>query len=89
MADAVSWIVNALLLPPPARFNSIKRQGASSVALGFDALANLDYTLQYRYDLSLGSWSLYQEFGNAPVDRSLSVTSTISASRFFRLGLRP
>jgi hypothetical protein len=90
MADAVSWIVNALLLPPPARFNSINWQGASSLALGFDALANLDYTLQYRNDLNLGSWSLWQDFGSSPVDRSLSVTSTVSgASRFFRLGLRP
>ncbi len=89
MADAVSWIVNALLLPPDARVNSIKRQGASSVALGFDALANLDYTLQYRNGLSLSSWMLWQEFGSSPADRSLSVTSTISGSRFFRLGLRP
>jgi hypothetical protein len=70
-------------------FVSINRQGATSLTLGFDALANLDYTLQYRYDLSLGSWLLYQEFSGAPVDRSLSVTSTISGSRFFRLGLRP
>jgi hypothetical protein len=89
MADAVSWIVKALLLPPPARFNSINRPGASSLALGFDALANLDYTLQYRNDLTLGSWLLWQEFGSSPADRALSVTSTISGSRFFRLGLRP
>ena len=91
MANAVSWIINALLLPPPAGFNSIKRQGtSSSLVLGFGALANLDYTLQYRSDLTLGSWLLWQEFGSSPADRSLSVTSTISGgSRFFRLGLGP
>ena len=86
----MSWIVNTLLLPPPARFNSIRRQGTSSLGLGFNALANLDYTLQYRNDLTLGSWLLWQEFGSSPADRALSVTSTISGgSRFFRLGLRP
>ncbi len=90
MADAVSWILNALLLPPPSRINSINRQGASSVGLGFDALANLDYTLQYRSDLTLGSWLLWQDFGSSPADRSLSVTSPIIGGfRFFRLGLRP
>lgn len=90
MADAVSWILNALLLPPPANINSIKKQGASRVVLGFDALANLDYTLQYRNDLTPVPWSLWQDFGSSPADRSLSVTSAISGgSRFFRLGLRP
>jgi hypothetical protein len=90
MADAVSWIVDALLLPPPARINSINKQGASSVGLGFDALANLDYTLQYRSDLTLGSWLVWQDFGSSPADRSLSTTSPITGgSRFFRLGLKP
>ena len=83
MANAVSWIIDALLRPPPARFNSINRQGATSFTLGFDALANLDYALQYRYDLNPGSWLLYQDFGSSSADRSLSVTSTISGSRFF------
>ncbi|HWI57060.1 MAG TPA: hypothetical protein VNZ22_07525, partial [Bacillota bacterium] len=90
MANAVGWIVDAVLRPPSARFNSISHQRSSWVTLGFDALPNLDYTLQYRSDLGTGSWLLSQDFGSAPVGRSLSVTSTISgSSRYYRLGIRP
>ncbi len=92
MADALSWILNATFRPPGARINSIHRQGASSLSLGFDALANLDYELQYRAGLgpAANGWSLLQEFGAAPADRSLlSTNSTAAQSRFFRLWVRP
>jgi hypothetical protein len=59
--------------------------------MSFDALPNLDYTLQYRNDLGSGSWSFFQEFGSSPVNRLLSATASISgnSSRYFRLWARP
>jgi hypothetical protein len=59
--------------------------------LGFQALANLDYNLEFRSDLAAGSWLFSQEFGSSPVDRFLSSTSSVSASpsRFFHLWVRP
>jgi len=90
MADAVSWILDGTLRPPAPRFNSIDRLGPSTVTLSFNALANLDYTLQYRTDLAPGAWLAYQEFGSSPLDRLLSANvSTFGASRFFRLWARP
>ena len=66
---------------------------SAGLTLGFAALPNLDYTLQYRGDLSPNTnpWSLLQELGSSPVDRFLSVTSPIPAapSRFYRLWAKP
>jgi hypothetical protein len=93
MADALSWIINATFRPPPVQFNSITRPSASTFALGFDAAANLDYTLQSQSGLSptTNAWSFFQEFGSSAVDRSLLVTSSIApaSTRFFRLWARP
>jgi hypothetical protein len=93
MADALSWIINATFRPPAVQFNSITRPGASTFALGFDAVPNLDYTLQYRggLDPTTHVWSFFQEFGSSPVDRSLLITSSIApaSTRFFRLWARP
>jgi len=90
MADAVSWIVDAVLRPPTPQIDSIQRLGNGSVALGFQAHSNLDYSLQYRTDLRVGSWSLLHDFGSSPVDRALSYTnSTALQSGFFRLSVRP
>ncbi len=90
MADAVSWIVDAVLRPPPARFNSIYRPTSGTLAFDFDARQNLDYTVQYRSDAAPASWLLLRDFGSAPVDRHLAITNAIyTGSRFFRLGLRP
>jgi len=92
MADAVSWILDGTLRPPPPRFNSINLLNRSSVAFSFLAQSNLAYAVQYTNMLSVPTdpWPLLQEFGGSPVDRSLSYTSNISAqSRFFRLWVRP
>ncbi len=90
MANAVSWIVDSTLRPTSPRINSIGRPGNNLVSLSFDATRNLDYTLQSRASLSAGVWAALQEFGSSPVDRSLSVTNTISgSSRFYRLWARP
>jgi hypothetical protein len=90
MANAVSWIIDGTLRPPPSRFNSIYQPSPSLVTLTFDAVANLDYTLQYRPGLSSGFWLNFQEFGSSPVDRALSANSAIAgSSRFFRLWARP
>lgn len=93
MADALSWIINATFRPPPVRLNSINRLNAGSVALGFEALSNLDYALQYRNDFkpNTNPWSLSWDLGSSPVDRSLFFTSSVAPapSRFFRLWVRP
>jgi hypothetical protein len=90
MADAVSWIVDAILRPPPANISSIEWTNGSLV-LGFQAHSNLDYSLQFRSNVVIGPWSLLKDFGSSPLDRSLSYTNAISGSQsgFYRLSLRP
>jgi hypothetical protein len=90
MADAVSWIVDALLRPPSAGINSIGLT-RNSVVLGFQAHSNLDYSMQFRTNLVTGAWSVSKDFGSSPVDRALNYTNTIAGSQagFFRLSLRP
>ena len=93
MADALSWIIDATLRPPSIRLNSIERLGPGSLAIGFEALPNLDYSVQLRPDLSssTNTWSLLQEFGGSPVNRFLSVTTSISGApfRYYRLWAKP
>ncbi len=91
MADAVGWIVDATLRLPLSNISSIAWLNPSSLALGFQARSNLDYALQYRSKLETGSWSLLQDFGTSPADRSLFFTNSISGSQFgfFRLWVRP
>ncbi len=93
MADAVSWILDAVLRPPTPRFDSIQVLDGRSVVLGFSAEANLAYGLQYTDSLKpeANSWSLLQLFGGAPIDRSLFFTNPVapSSSRFFRLQAGP
>jgi len=57
----------------------------------FDARSNLDYTLQYRTNLSTGVWSLLNDFSSAPTNRSIRFTNSIGAatSRFYRLTVGP
>jgi len=93
MADALSWLITATFFPQPVRINSINRATTGSLVLGFEALPNLDYTLQYVPDLTPNTspWFLLQDYGSSPVDRSLLLTSSIplTKSRFFRLWVRP
>jgi len=93
MADTLGWIVNAIFRPPAVSVNSINRVNTSSVALGFGALPNLDYALQYRNGsvLSGGTWSLLNDFGSSPVERSLLFTNAVvpGVSRFYRLWAKP
>jgi hypothetical protein len=90
MADAVSWIVDATLRPPPSQINPLGWSN-SSLVLGFLAHSNLDYSLQVRSKVDTGAWSLLKDFGSSPADRSLLFTNPISGSQsgFFRLWLRP
>lgn len=93
MADTLTWILDATFRPPPVRINSINRLNAGSLVLQFDAVPNLDYTLQYASNLGLitNLWYFQKEFGSAPLDRSLSFTGSVSAGspKFFRLWARP
>jgi hypothetical protein len=90
MADAVSWIVDAVLRPPPASINPVGWTNGLLV-LGFQAHSNLDYSLQFRGSIATGTWSLLTDFGSSPADRSLLYTNGMSGSQagFFRLSLRP
>lgn len=93
MADAVAWILDGTLRPSAPRFNSIRRPTPSTVAMNFSAEPNLAYALQFANTLGTGSnaWPLLQEFGSAPVERSLYLTTSVSSaqSRYFRLWVRP
>jgi hypothetical protein len=93
LANAVSWIIDGTLRPPAPRFDSINRQGVNTAVAMFNAVPNLDYTLQSRNDLGVGSWQFFQEFGSSPVDRLISAPISISLSsgtpRFFRIWVRP
>jgi hypothetical protein len=92
MADALSWIINTTFLPPPVRINSIFPVSTNSLALGFDAVPNLDYALQLRASLDPANvWFSLQAFGSSPSSRSLIYTGSIAPvpSRFFRLLVQP
>ncbi|HWQ91881.1 MAG TPA: hypothetical protein VN673_09435, partial [Clostridia bacterium] len=92
LADAVSWILDGTLRPPAPRFNSILRPNQSSVVMNFSAAPNLAYALQSTNTLhTTNLWPLFQEFGSAPVERSLYATTSVSTaqSRYFRLWVRP
>jgi hypothetical protein len=91
MADAVSWIVDGTLRPPPALINAIGWSSAGNLVLGFQAHSNLDYALQNRSKVDTGAWTLLRDFGTSPADRSLFYTNSISSSQsgFFRLSVRP
>jgi hypothetical protein len=90
MADAVSWIVDAILRPPSANIHPLDWTNGVLV-LGFQAHSNLDYSMQFRTNVSIGAWSILKDFGSSPADRSLFYTNSISGSQagFFRLSLRP
>ena len=65
MADALNWIINATFRPPGVRINSITPLRSNYMALGFDAVPNLDYALQLRAALNTGvTWFPLQEFGS-------------------------
>jgi hypothetical protein len=92
MGNALSWIIDGTLRPPASRISSINLLPPNSFTLTFGAVSNLDYTLQFRTDLSsTNPWSLVRDFGSSPVFRSLSYTSSISPvqPRFFRLKVQP
>jgi hypothetical protein len=91
MADAVSWIVDGTLRPPPALINAIGWSSAGNLVLGFQAHSNLDYAIQFRSKVDTGVWSLLKDFGSSPTDRSLFYTNPISSSQssFFRLSIKP
>jgi len=91
MADVVSWILDAVLRPPPPRPESLQVLDANHAAFHFTAVSNLDYIVQSRDSLSAGSWSTLQDLGSTPTNRSLWFTNIISgkASRFYRLRVGP
>jgi len=92
MGNALSWIIDGTLRPPAPRISSFNLLPPASFSLTFDAVSNLDYTLQYRTDLSSANpWTLARDFGSSPVYRSLSYTSSVSPvqPRFFRLKVQP
>jgi hypothetical protein len=93
LADAVSWILEGTLRPPQPQFNSIRLLNRNAASLNFLAAPNLAYALQYTNSLHAitSPWPVLQDFGSAPVERSLSSTTSVSAaqSRFFRLWVRP
>lgn len=91
MADGVTWILNAVFRPPPLKFNSISQLSSNLVALRFDGLPNLAYSLEARSDLALSPWLLLKDFGSSAVERSLAFTSSVAgtSARFFRCHERP
>ena len=91
MADTVSWILDAVLRPPPPRFDLMLKVDASHAAFHFSAAANIDYVLQSRASMGSGAWSLVQNLLSAPTNRSLWVTGYLdeAASRFYRVGAGP
>ncbi len=93
MADAVSWIIDAVLRPPMPHFDTIQLLNNRSVVLGFTTQSNLAYAVQYTPQVNPGSntWTSLQTYGGAPMNRPLFYTNPISSttSRFFRLTVGP
>jgi hypothetical protein len=91
MADVVTWILDATLRPPQPRFNSIQAPDNLHAVFAFDARSNLDYVAQSRTSLSVGLWSLLNDFSSAPTNRSIRFTNNIAGtvSRFYRLTVGP
>jgi hypothetical protein len=91
LVDAVSWIVNSTLRPPRPSFGTFRWPDSSHLAFNFNAQSNLDYVLQYRTNLSAGSWTKQLEYTTAPTNRSIWFTNTISGttSKYFRLTVGP
>jgi hypothetical protein len=91
MADTISWILNAVLRPPPPQFDTIFLPDANRAAFHFNASSNLDYLVQSRINLNSGAWSTLQDFSSAPTNRSIWFTNNINGtmSRFYRLMVGP
>ncbi|HWX21127.1 MAG TPA: hypothetical protein VN578_14600 [Candidatus Binatia bacterium] len=90
MIDTVTWILNAVLRPPPARFDSIQMPDPTHVLLSFSATSNLDYVLQYQNTLGSGAWATWLDCLSAPTNRSLRLTLPLTGtSRFYRLSVGP
>jgi hypothetical protein len=91
MADTVTWILNAVLRPPPPRPEFLQMLDSNHFSFHVSAVSNLDYIVQGRDSLSAGSWSTLQDLGSGPTNRSLWFTNAIvgKASRFYRLRVGP
>jgi hypothetical protein len=91
MVDAVSWIVNATLRPPPPNFAAILLPDSTHVAFNFNAQSNLDYLVQSRTSLDAGNWAKLRDLSSAPTNRSLWFTNSISgtSAKYFRLTVGP
>jgi hypothetical protein len=91
MADVVTWILDATLRPPQPRFNSIQMPDNLHAVFDFEARSNLDYVVQFRTSLSVGVWSLLNDFSSVPANRSIRFTNSIggTGSRFYRLMVGP
>jgi hypothetical protein len=90
MADAVSWLCQAVPGGPPPWLDSIQF-GPVGALLGFNAQPNLDYRLEYTDDLRHGAWTPLQDVPGTPTNRLMSVTDSSQKSgvRFYRLRVHP
>ena len=90
MADAVSWLCQAVPGGSPPWLDSIQF-GSASVLLGFNAQPNLDYRLEYTDDLRHDAWTPLQDVPGTPTNRLMSVNdpSKKSGARFYRLRVHP
>jgi hypothetical protein len=91
MGDAISWLTQSVLQPPLPPLKACLAPGAQEVVLSFNAQPNLDYTLEFRENLEPGPWSFLADLSGAPTNRFICFTNSItgSATRFFRLSVRP
>jgi hypothetical protein len=62
----------------------ISTTASNSAQLSFNAVANVSYTIQYRTNVTSGSWSNLQSISAAPSNRVVTVTN-VAPPKFFRV----
>jgi len=64
---------------------AISLASPTAARLQFSASANISYTLQHRTSLSTGAWLNLQSLPSAPSNRTVVITNTPGAMRFYRV----
>lgn len=91
MADVVTWILDAIFRAPAPKVGFQNPPQPSQFALSFNAVSNLDYTVQFRNSFTTGGWFTMKDFLSAPTNRVLAFTNVTTGVpvRSYRVAVGP